>query len=42
MRARGNVPLRIQFQIVASLLRDTPQTANVAWLVANGYLKRIR
>ena len=32
----------IQLQIVATLIQDAPSTANVAWLVANGYLRRIR
>ena len=37
----GQRGLGLQFQLVASLLPGTTATANVAWLLNNGYLQRM-
>jgi hypothetical protein len=37
----GQRGLGLQFQLVASLLAGTTATANVAWLLSNGYMQRM-
>jgi hypothetical protein len=39
--AFGQPGLGLQYELVSSLLPGTPATANVMWLISNGYLKRL-
>ena len=37
----GQPGLGLQYQLVSSLLAGDPATANVMWLISNGYLRSL-